>query len=225
MCRLPLSLYQVLDLCAPPSDMPSSSSSAPSPGPSSHVFLVQLALEPGCPEAAVQPAGGPVLLQVSVAYAWHTCYDVELAGDAGGDDGNGTGLDVHQQQQQGVQQQGGHTDEQPGELTAASDLPATETAVGQPSSYKDAFPLLQSAAADQPAGNSSISSSPADSPSKPGVSHRQEVSQAAAVGVAACTSRSVSVIHLGQTAEVCVRVIRACGLQVRSGGDGWMRRW
>jgi hypothetical protein len=186
-----------------------------------------------------------VLLQVSVAYACDTCYDVELAepGEAepgGPDEGGGddTSLEAHQQQQQqglqqqqSMQQQGGQRDEPQGEPTAAADLPRAVSAGGQAASHRDPPVLLQSAAADQPAGIIISSSSPADSPSKPRVHDRQQAppagSEASQDNVAAGGARSASAAGargspVGQPAQLCVRVIRACGLQVglRVGGGG-----
>jgi hypothetical protein len=219
-------MMQVLDLCQPDTASSSSSSKEEDSTPRQATFLVQLVLDPSSPEAAAQPAARSVLLQVAISYTSSICYAVDNSGllgdgtaaDAAAREGGEQELPIAEQEQL---QQAEHTAyPQPSEdkqwqqrpQDRAEDLKQITSVEARQyppvfHDHPDARQLLGS-----PSGSPSRTNTPAEGP---------RVAPAAAAAAAADSKLGSAVAPKEEaavplTAELCVKVIRACGLQVSS---------
>lgn len=175
-------------------------------------FLVQLALPPTSVEAAAQPPGRTVLLQVAVSYSSSPCYGLDEHPAVAADMQHGQALQEQQQEEAaGAQQQSEDVSEQAAGPAAqdpprqpAHDMPGSEDG----SSSDDEYPSIQLFDDQQVAVEGTAASG--DARAAAGLSAEAVADTAAAD---ACNERVPGVA--APSAELCVKVVRACGLQVR----------
>jgi hypothetical protein len=217
---LGLFMVQVLDLCQP--DTAGSSSKEDNSIPHQATFLVQLALAPSSPEAAAQPAARSVLLQVAISYTSSICYAVddaglldEAAGDAAAHEGGEQELPTAQQEQ--LQQAEQTPNPQPSEdpHQQQQQLQRVEELKRNASQEAGQYPPVLH---DRPDARQLLGS-PTGSPNRTdALANGLRVAPAAAAAVASSKLGSAVApteeAAVPLTAELCVKVIRACGLQV-----------
>lgn len=218
-------MAQVLDLCQP--DTPSSSSENEVSSPHQATFLVQLALALSSPEAAAQPAARSVLLQVAISYTSSICYAVddsalldEVALDSAAHDDEELELPAAEKEQQQQAEQALHSQQhdQPSEASQPQQQQQRLDEPGQSASYEvEQYPPVLH---DHPDGKQ-LQGSPTASPSRTNTQAEEPrvapaVAAAAAGGNLGSAAAAKEEAAVPLTAELCVKVIRACGLQVRN---------
>lgn len=177
-------------------------------------FLVQLALPPTSVEAAAQPQGRTVLLQVAVSYSSSPCYGLDERPTVAADTQHSQAVQEQQQDEAaGAQQQSeGELEQAAGPVAQESpsqpahDVPGSEDG----SSSDEEYPSIQLFEDQQVAAEGAVASGGTQAAA--GRAPAEAAAGTAAAG--ACSERVPGATAL--TAELCVKVVRACGLQVGS---------
>jgi hypothetical protein len=234
-----LGLMQVLDLCQEEPTVANSSSGEEEVGAShahSSTFLVQLSLDPSSPEAAAvqQQQQQSVLLQVAVSYSTSTCFDLQEPSAAALADAAVADAGQQQEALPLLKQEGSQQDDQGQDDTSVQQQQQQEEVVGDESrAVQHATGSPQSPAAAAGVGSDSQQyplvlhdQQPEQQPTAAGVGQLRQspqVSPSSVVGVhagegqapaAAAAVEAAADAAVPLTAELCVKVVRACGLQV-----------